>query len=357
MDAARATTALGRNHVVIVDGTLSSLDPGCETHAGRLYRLLCEGGPRAAQSVAYHPGVQGIGWRRWLHAATGDGVNDAICAGYAALASRYRPGDRILLFGYSRGAYAVRSLAGLIDRVGLLRQDRAVERRVRRAFGYYQAGAISERAAIFRTRHCHPQVLIEAVCVWDTVRALGLPFPILSRLGARAVDFHDDALGGHVRAGYQALALDETRTAFCPVLWRRAAGWDGVLEQVWFPGAHGDVGGDLGRFEAAAPLANHALVWMLERAARHGLLLPSGWRGRFPCDAAAPMVGSRRGLARFFLLRRPRALGAADGERLHASVAARMAALPEYRPTARGAALAAGAGPGSALLDTRSRPA
>jgi len=324
-----------RNHVVIVDGTLSSLDVGCETHAGRLYRLLCEGGPRAAQSLAYHPGVQGIGWRKWLHAATGEGVNDAICAGYAALASRYRPGDRIFLFGYSRGAYAVRSLAGLIDRVGLLRRERAVERRVRRAFGYYKAGVISERAAVFRTRHCHPQTAIEAVCVWDTVRALGLPFPILSRLGARAVDFHDDQLGGHIRAGYHALALDEDRTAFCPAMWRREPGWEGVLEQVWFAGAHADVGGDLGMRAQAAPLANHAMVWMLERAARHGLLLPPEWRGRFPCDPAAPMIGSRRGIARLFLLRRPRAMGQSDGQRLHDSVAARAAALPSYRPRAR----------------------
>ncbi len=66
-------------------------------------------------------------------AATGAGVNDAIRDGYGFLTSRWRPGDKILLFGYSRGAYAVRSLAGLIDQVGLLRRRHAVHRRVSRA--------------------------------------------------------------------------------------------------------------------------------------------------------------------------------------------------------------------------------
>jgi uncharacterized protein (DUF2235 family) len=317
-----------------VDGTLSTLAPGRETHAGRVYKLLTEGGPRAAQVVTYHPGVQGRGWRKWLNAATGEGVNEAILHGYAALAARWRPGDRIYLFGYSRGAYAVRSLAGLIDRVGLVRVERSAERRIRRAFRYYAAGEIGERAEAFRRRHCHPAVEIEAVCCWDTVKALGLPLPVLSRLGARAVDFHDDRLGGHIRAGFHALALDETRTAFAPVLWRRAPGWSGELEQVWFPGAHADVGGDVGGAPDAAPLANLSLRWMLERAQARGLALPPDWRARFPVDPAAPMQGARKGLARLFLLRRPRAVDAGDACALH-PCAERRAEATGYRPRAR----------------------
>ncbi|MFT7027106.1 MAG: hypothetical protein ACJAVS_001329, partial [Paracoccaceae bacterium] len=100
-----------RTHVFIIDGTLSSTEHGQETHAGALWRLLTEGGATARQSVGYHPGVQGVGLRRWFRAATGAGLNDAIRTGYGYLASHWRPGDTILLFGYSRGAYAARSLA------------------------------------------------------------------------------------------------------------------------------------------------------------------------------------------------------------------------------------------------------
>jgi uncharacterized protein (DUF2235 family) len=332
MPASRAPRTL----VHIVDGTLSSLEPGRETHAGRLRNLLAELGPRADLAVGYHPGVQGQGLDRWLRAATGRGVNDAIRHAYAHLASRYRPGDRIFLFGYSRGAYAVRSLAGLIDRIGLLRPEAALERRVHRAFRLYAHGSARARAA-FAARHCWPQATIEMIGVWDTVKALGLPYPVLSRIHPAATEFHDHDLGPHIRNGFQALALDEDRTAFRPVLWDRKEGFNGRLEQLWFPGAHGDVGGMLDGFEAARPLADIPLVWMLEQAEPLGLPLPEGWRARFETDAAAPMLGARRGIARLFLSRAPRRVALHQGEDLHPSVAARMQAL-NYRPRARGLA-------------------
>lgn len=70
----------------------------------------------------------------------GPGINRQIRRAYGYLASRYRPGDRIFLFGYSRGAFAVRSLAGIMDRVGLLRADQATERNVQLAYRHYRAG-------------------------------------------------------------------------------------------------------------------------------------------------------------------------------------------------------------------------
>lgn len=125
-----------RTHVIIIDGTLSRLQPGYESHAGMLYKLLEEVGQSARQVVSYDPGIQGAGLRKWLTVAAGLTINQSIEAGYAALASRYQPGDRIMLFGYSRGAYAARSLAGFIGRVGLLKARHAMQRRVHRAFRY-----------------------------------------------------------------------------------------------------------------------------------------------------------------------------------------------------------------------------
>ncbi|MEO0381843.1 MAG: DUF2235 domain-containing protein, partial [Pseudomonadota bacterium] len=108
---------------------MSSLDPGDETNAGLLAKLLGEMGSQV--SLYYEPGLQWSEWRRAGDVLFGRGINRQIRRAYGYLASRYRPGDKIYLFGYSRGAYAVRSLAGIIDRVGLLRSDAATERNIR----------------------------------------------------------------------------------------------------------------------------------------------------------------------------------------------------------------------------------
>ncbi len=325
-----------RNHVFIVDGTLSRLDDDCLTHAGRLHRLLSEADGGARQTLGYHPGVQGSGASKWVDAAIGRGFNRSVMDGYATLASRYRPGDRIYLFGFSRGAYAVRCIAGMIDRVGLLRRDAATQRRVTRAFRIYERAESGHAARAFRRAHCHDRVEIATVGVWDTVKALGLPYPLVSRFFPVAAGFHDTALGPSVRAAFQALAADEDRTSFTPVLWSRGT-WEGEMRQVWFPGAHGDVGGERGCLVPPIPLTLLSLVWMLERAAGRGLLLPEGWRARLHPDPSAPMVGSRRGINRLFLLRRPReATPGQDGQAAHASLAERAARVPGYRPRARG---------------------
>jgi len=334
------TNDRARNLVFIADGTFSTLRAGCESSAGLLLRLLEEPGPRADQLYTYNPGVQGEGWGKWFNAVTGAGINLTIRQGYAFLASRYRPGDRIYLFGYSRGAYAVRSLAGMIGVVGLLRPENATHRNVRLAFRHYERNVrdtlkeeMTRRG--FTDRLCHARVAIEMLGTWDTVRALGLPYPVLSRLAGMATEFHDHALGTHIRHGYQALAVDEDRTAFAPILWQRSTDWQGRLEQAWFPGTHGDVGGELRGRAEARPLANIALNWMLRRAARHGLVLPEDWPSRFPEDAAAPSVGNRSGINRLFLLRAPRVTGTADGEVLHLSIRERMERVPGYRPKGR----------------------
>ena len=91
------------------------------------------------------------------------------------------------------------------------------------------------------------------------------------------------------------------------------------MEQIWFKGAHGDIGGQIGDFAVARPLANIPLVWMLERSEALGLALPEGWRGRFPCDPGAPMVGTWRSWGKWFLWRRRRMVGRDRSERLHPS--------------------------------------
>jgi len=307
--------------VVILDGTLSSLEAGLETNAGLTYKLLGEVAPAAHVSIRYEQGVQWLGWRHVRDVIEGRGINRQIRRAYGFLASRYRPGDRIFLFGYSRGAYAVRSLAGVIDTVGLLRARHATVRNIRQVYRYYEMDPASPAARAFARAHCHEDVTIEMIGVWDTVKSLGFRAPVFWRFAERHHQFHNHHLGPSIRHGYHALAMDETRDAFAPVLWESRPGWQGELEQMWFRGAHGDIGGQLSGFEAARPLANIPLVWMLDKAEGCGITLPEGWRERFEQDVTAPSVGTTRGWGKFFLYRSRRVIGRDPSERIHPSVA------------------------------------
>ncbi|MBP0481731.1 DUF2235 domain-containing protein [Sagittula salina] len=308
-----------RDHVIILDGTASSLQPGFESNAGLTWKLLREQGEL---SLYYEAGIQWRDWRQTGDVILGHGIDGQIRRAYGYLASRYRVGDRIFLLGFSRGAFAVRSLAGIIDRVGLLRARHATERAIRQVYRLYEYDPDGATAEVFARKYCHDVTLIEMLGVWDTVKALGLRLPGLWRLAEPRHAFHNHALGRSVRHGFHALALDETRHAFAPVLWERPAQWDGILEQVWFRGTHGDVGGMLGAGQQARPLANIPLVWMLERLEACAVPLPPGWRRRFPCDVEAPSVGTWQGFGKLFVLRSPRVVGGDPSERLHESVEA-----------------------------------
>lgn len=306
-----------QDHVILLDGTRGSLRAGEETSIGILYHYLRATNPRA--SVYYGKGLQWREWRDLSDVMLGWGVNRQILRAYGWLASRYRPGDRIFLIGYSRGAFAARSLAGIIDRVGLLRHQDATERNIRLAWRYYEAEKPPPVAAIFRRRFCHDDTRIEMVGAFDTVMAIGNRLPFLWVLHEPRYRFHDHRLGPSVNHGYQALALDESRSVLEPLIWDSGATGAARIEQVWFKGCHGDIGGQLPGFEMARPLANIPLVWMLERAEALGLALPADWRGDFPCDPAAPAAGSWRGWGKFYLLRAPRVVGRDQSERIHES--------------------------------------
>lgn len=308
------------DHVIILDGTLSTLAKGQEGNAGLLYKLLTEHGHSVHRTVYYEPGVQWEGWKRAGDVLQGRGINRQIRRAYGWLASHYRPGDRIYLFGYSRGGYAVRSLAGVIDRVGLVQHSHATERAVQLAYRHYQGNPESESARAFAARYCHPNAVIEMVGVWDSVKALGIRLPLLWMLTEGTHAFHNHELGASVRHGFQALAMHETRVVFEPVMWQTPPGGGaGNVQQMWFRGAHGDIGGMIGLSAAARPLANIPLVWMLERAETLGLVLPEGWRGRYPCDPKAPMVGTLQSWGALFLLRRKREVGRDPSEAIHPS--------------------------------------
>jgi len=258
-----------------------------------------------------------------MHIIEGRGVNPQILRAYGWLASHYREGDRIFLFGYSRGAYAVRALAGMLGRVGLLKHSHATQSAVNLAFRHYTRGGTSPAAREFARLYCHPAARIRMVGVWDTVKALGLRVPILWRFVSKVHDFPDKYLSEAVDAGFHALAADETRAAFTHELWDSRPNSTAQVQQVWFAGAHGDIGGHIGRYPECRRLANIPLTWMLERAEDMGLHLPENWRAQFPCDVNAPMVGTWRGFGLWFIGRKRRKIGRDPSEAVHPSLTQR----------------------------------
>jgi len=155
------------------------------------------------------------------------------------------------------------------------------------AYRHYRTAPDAPAARAFAAALCHDAVPIEMIGVWDTVKALGLRLPLLWTLTEARHAFHTPHLGRSIWHSFHALALDETRQAFAPVLCASTPDWPGNVEQVWFRGARGDVGGQLGGFDAARPLSTIPLVWMPDRAEACGLPLPPRWRSRFPCDPVA----------------------------------------------------------------------
>lgn len=296
---------------------MSSLEDGEETNVGLIYKLLHEAAQNARIGLLYEAGNQWEDWSKTLDIIEGRGINRQIQRVYGWLASRYRPGDRIFLIGFSRGAYAARSLAGVIGEVGLLTRENASERLVQEAYKHYREGTGIMTCQAFRKAYCYNETPIEMIGVFDTVKSLGFRAPFVVRWAEIKHSFHNASLGPHVKRGFHALALDETREAFAPVLWECPPGHKGEVEQMWFRGSHGDVGGQLTGKYSSRPLTNIPLVWMIDKLDGCGVTLPADWRARFPVDPDVEGVGNWRGWGKYFLARRKRVVGRHSSEVIH----------------------------------------
>ena len=303
-------------HVVLIDGTMSTLAHGQETNIGLSYRLLRDLSESAPVTLYYEPGIQWRGWRLGAEVIAGRGLNGQIARAYLFLARNYRPGDCVMAMGYSRGALAVQALVGLIERQGLLRPAQITPETLERVQKLDRDAPGSPAAHALKAALCHPSVPIGFLGAYDMVRAGAGHVRGFLRGGPTP--------GPSTRIARHALALDETRDAYAPVLWETHPDQvvTGSVEQMWFRGSHGDVGGQLGAYRRARPLANIPLVWMLSEAESAGLPLPVHWRHRFVTDAHAPGIGMNSGLGKLFWLRHRRPVGKDPSEQFHPSVAA-----------------------------------
>ena len=275
---------MAKKIVLCFDGTWN--DPGANTNVIKMYRSI-RGEDKSPGRVGVlvpppdGPTIkwydEGVGTKRGNKirgGLTGRGLSQNILEGYKFLVDNYEDGDQIYLFGFSRGAYTARSLAGLIRNIGILHKGNAQEAEIEdnavlmNGFWIYQrrdADADTEEAKFFRRNYSIDNVEIQFLGVWDTVGAMGIPLSSLDRVD-RQYEFHDTALSRRVKNAYHALSMDETRPEFMPTLWTSKPKDGQRVEQVWFAGVHSEVGGG-----KRPSLTDIPLRWMQEKARVNGL--------------------------------------------------------------------------------------
>ena len=316
--------------VVCADGTWNRPEEDLEkdhaTNVLKLARAIKPNPPGLKQHVFYDWGL-GSYHDAAIAGATGKGIHKNILDGYRYIVQNYGTNDKIYLFGFSRGAYTVRALCGLINNCGIVKRADAmlideawkIYKNTSRKYHSDGDGAVS-----FRKAHGHASRRVEFIGVWDTVGALGIPFSVLGLFDGQD-EFYDTKMGSNVRVARHALAIDEQREDFEPTVWARRAG------------VHSDVGGGYGpNRKTKTTVSDIALAWMLDEARDAGLKLEPHIRTRLTDGVTAPLHKSRRHIFRFKRpLHRP-LVREGTPTKVHPSVKARWDANPGYRPAKAG---------------------
>ncbi len=329
--------------IVCSDGTWST--PEKESNVYKMWRAIAPKDDEGnIQKVFYDAGVgtEGSWVDKLLGGASGLGLDKNIQDGYRFLMHTYEPGDKIYVFGFSRGAYTVRSLAGFLRNSGLLHMDHS--NRFQEAFDLYRredAPPTSKIAEDFRAAYSQ-EIEIEFVGVWDTVGALGIPTERFGHIFNRRHLFHDVELSGRVKHGYQALAIDERRRSFKASIWGMldkdgnyivdAVPKEGqTVEQAWFAGYHSDVGGGTSH----DALSDVTFEWMMRKAYDTGIRFDQEYlASNVHADPLGKDHDSKTGIFRFVsTFRRSLGMTWQMTEALHSAVLKRQERQwPSYRP-------------------------
>jgi len=360
---------MGKNIVICCDGTGNEYGEN-KSNVVKLYQTLII--KPGEQTAYYHPGVGTMGarnalsalgkwWTRVRGLAFGYGLSDNIADAYQFLMNEFEDNDKIYLFGFSRGAYTVRALCGLLHMLGLLRPgNEGMIPYAMRLFKSRKDDKFKLATGFQHTfsRKCKPHFL----GVWDTVSSVGWVLdPVGLKPGALpfTAQFPDIAVIRH------AVSIDERRAFFRQNLIHACASAEGQdLKQLWFAGVHSDVGGSYP--ETVSGLSKIALRWMLRaavnaelkvdpakmaailggdsryaapdpKAMMHNSLTPAWWLGEIWPKRTMKAVEEPgqtklkwKGTIRFNLWRR-RFIAA--GAHMHASVKERLDGVPTYKPS------------------------
>jgi uncharacterized protein (DUF2235 family) len=300
-----------------------------DTNVYKLYKSLLT---TATQSPRYDDGVGagGIILTHLLGGAFGTGLFNKVKEGYTKIAHDYLDGDKIFLFGFSRGAYTARSIGGMLACCGL--PATLTQQAIDDGFAAYrmapQSAQRTSALADLKTKYGNRPVTIEMIGVWDTVGSLGIP-SIIGGVDPVLYGFLDTKLGASVKAAYQALAIDERRRSFPPTLWVAQNVPGQIVEQVWFTGCHSSVGGG----SPDSGLSDITLKWMLQKCQQHGLEIDPGVLSTYMAvDAAA------NGLDQIqeswnVLWGIPAIRSVSDDSAIASSVSSRLTHLADYTPS------------------------
>ncbi|HMO03711.1 MAG TPA: DUF2235 domain-containing protein [Kiritimatiellia bacterium] len=258
-----------KNIVIFSDGTGQEGGVKNDTNIYKLFNMIED---RTERQVSFYDRGIGTGFRKVTGNIGGMGISRNIKQCYRFIFEHYEAGDRIFLFGFSRGAATMRSLSGFIHHFGILPKSRP--ELISKAYDIYRSQDPDRRKRLaeeFVIRHPVMWARVHFLGCFDTVAALGLPFETLSA----ALDFvpgfrhkfHNFTLSKSVTNAYHALAIDDERLTFHPVLWDPDIQPYQTMKQVWFCGMHTDVGGGYQEQE----LSDIPLVWMTDMAVQQGL--------------------------------------------------------------------------------------
>ena len=258
---------MSKRIVLCFDGTNNQFGES-NTNIAKLCQLL-EQEKADEQIIFYDPGVgsknfdeEHAGFFSKLHhtikeRALGYGLQKNIEDGLRFLMEHYIPDDKVFLFGFSRGAFTARSLAGMLKRTGLLRKGKTnlikTQTKIYNECGDASKNVIAQDFKATFGRECP----VHFIGVWDTVSTL---------YGLARKRFHDCKLSDGIPYGYHALALNEDRVLFAPEQWDFPNGPTENKKQVWFAGCHSDVAGGY----ADSGLGDITLQWMLDYARAPG---------------------------------------------------------------------------------------
>ncbi len=351
---------MSKHIVVCSDGTGNTAIKDRGTNVFKLFEAVDLNGHRfdptlTPQVAIYDDGVgtESLKPLKIFAGATGWGLTRNVRLLYKELCRLYDPGDQIFLFGFSRGAFTVRTLGGLINRCGILDTSKldsagALESAVKKAYGVYRKYYRTDLAKIFlrepdpsaetqafRDLYCLPgDVPIQFVGVWDTVDAVGTPFRISDIINATIYryKFPDQKLNSSVRHACHAISIDDQRHTFHPLLWEK----DDRIEQAWFSGAHSNVGGGYPK----QGMSLVALDWMMWKAHGFGLRLIATDRDLYHQHANVDdkLYDPRAGLGVFYRwlprdMRKMCAAAAGETPAIHVSVLERIAhGTEDYAP-------------------------
>jgi uncharacterized protein (DUF2235 family) len=257
---------MGKRIIFCADGTWD--EPGKDTNVYKIYKALIT----SADQVPYYDdgvGSDGLAIQKLAGGAFGTGLYQKIKDGYTKLAHAYEKGDEVYIFGFSRGAYTARCLAGMAAVCGLPTANftdavvdtafHAYRDKIRRADLLAQ---LNKTCDLFDAK-------LTMVGVWDTVGSLGIP-AMFGGVDPVVYGFLDTSLHPDVQNAYHAMAIDERRAEFPATLWTSSSPGQ-TLEQVWFSGVHCDVGGSYPDDSDGSALSDLTLAWMMSKAAALGL--------------------------------------------------------------------------------------